>query len=203
MVSSSLFILASSLSKSLQCLISTLTQGGKDGHLVRFTRSVVLWGGRNTANKYHWHVCGVLAVHGPHWVCPSSWQHVLSWATLLRFQVAQQGHCPKQTLCFVHFQGLSCSGSGAWVLHRSTDSVGYVFCALPMSQQLRQPAAWRAHCPKWAVHLNQLPGPRCLVSQVCHESTVSGVLCVSSGELISGCDPPGGCQPFRIPGRLG
>ena len=26
------------------------------------------------------------------------------------------------------------------------------------------------------------------------ESTVSGVLCVSSGELISGCDPPGRCQ---------
>ena len=23
------------------------------------------------------------------------------------------------------------------------------------------------------------------------------------GELISGCDPPGGCQPSRIPGRLG
>ena len=34
-------------------------------------------------------------------------------------------------------------------------------------------------------------------------SAVSGVSCVSSGELISGCDPPGGCQPSRIPGRLG
>ena len=28
-------------------------------------------------------------------------------------------------------------------------------------------------------------------SQVYHKSTVSGVPCVSSGELISGCDPPG------------
>ena len=35
MVSASLFILASSLSKSLQCLISALKQGGKDGQLVR------------------------------------------------------------------------------------------------------------------------------------------------------------------------
>ena len=26
--------------------------------------------------------------------------------------------------------------------------------------------------------------------------------CVSSGELISGCNPPGRCQPSRIPGRL-
>ena len=27
--------------------------------------------------------------------------------------------------------------------------------------------------------------------------------CVSSGGLISGCDPPGRCQPSRIPGRHG
>ena len=39
------FILVSSVSKSLQCLISTLTQGGKGGHLFSLTCSVVLWGG--------------------------------------------------------------------------------------------------------------------------------------------------------------
>ena len=77
-------------------------------------------------------------------------------------------------------------GSGSRVLHRSTDSVGCVFCALPRSEQLRQPGAWRAHCPRWAMHLNYLPGPSHLVSWVRSESTVSGVLCVSSGELISG-----------------
>ena len=65
----SLFILASSVCQSLQCLISALTQGGKGGHLFRLTCSVVLWGGRNTANKYHWHVWGVLAVSRPHWAC--------------------------------------------------------------------------------------------------------------------------------------
>ena len=37
----------------------------------------------------------------------------------------------------------------------------------------------------------------------CTESTVSGVPCVSSGELIADCDPPGGHQSPRIPGRLG
>ena len=78
------FVLASSVCKSLQCLISALTQGGKGGHLFRLTCSVVLWGGRNTANKYHWHVWGVLPVYGPHWVCPSSQQCVLSQSTLLR-----------------------------------------------------------------------------------------------------------------------
>ena len=43
----------------------------------------------------------------------------------------------------------------------------------------------------------------CLVSRVCCKSTVSAVLCVSSGELISGCYPPSRCQPSRIPERLG
>ena len=36
-VPSSLFILTSSLCKSLQCLISTLTQGGEGDHLLRLT----------------------------------------------------------------------------------------------------------------------------------------------------------------------
>ena len=58
---------------------------GKGGQLFGLTCSVVLWGGRNTANKYHWHLWGVLAVYGPHWVCPCS------------------GH-----VCFSH---LHCSGS--------------------------------------------------------------------------------------------
>ena len=67
-----LFILVSSVCKSLQCLISTLTQGGRGDHLFTLTCSVVLWEGRNTANKYHWCVWVVLAVSGSHWVCPDS-----------------------------------------------------------------------------------------------------------------------------------
>ena len=35
----------------------------------RLTCSVVLWGGRNTANKYHWRVPTVIQ---PQWVCPHS-----------------------------------------------------------------------------------------------------------------------------------
>ena len=68
-----LFILASSVCKSLQCLIPALTQGGRGGHLLRLTCSAVLWGERNTANKYHGHMWGVLAVSMPHWVCHRSW----------------------------------------------------------------------------------------------------------------------------------
>ena len=54
-----------------------------------------------------------------------------------------------------------------------------------------------------AVRLNHLPIPSCSVSWVSCKRAVSGVPCVSSGELISGCDPPGRCLPFRIQGRLG
>ena len=40
--------LASSVCWSLQCLFSTLTQGGSGGHFFRLTCSVVLWGGRDS-----------------------------------------------------------------------------------------------------------------------------------------------------------
>ena len=109
---------------------------GEGGQLFRLPCSVVLWGGRNTTNKYHWCVWGVLTVYGPHWVW-SGLQCLFSGSTLLRLQGALQGHCPKRALCFMYFPGLSCSGSGSRVLHRSTDSVGCVFCALPRCEQLR------------------------------------------------------------------
>ena len=75
--------------------------------------------------------------------------------------------------------------------------VGHAFCALPRSEQLRGPSAWQMHHPRWAMHLNHLPGPSSSVFQLCHESTFSGVPYVSSGELNSGCDPPERCQPSR------
>ena len=126
-----------------------------------------------------------------------------SRSTLLRLHVALQGNCPKWAPSFMHFPGLSCSGSGSQVFHKGTDLVGCVFCALLKSEQLRQPDPWRMHCPRWAVYLNHLPGLGHSISQVHHESVISGVPCVSSGELISGCDPTGRCQLSRIPGRLG
>ena len=40
------------------------------------------------------------------------------------------------------------------------------------------------------------------VSWVHCENTISGMPCISPGELFSDCNPPGGCQPSRITGRL-
>ena len=128
---------------------------------------------------------------------------VLSQSTLLRLQVALKGNCPRRALSCVHFPGLSHTNSGSQVFYKGTDSVGPAFCALPRSEELRRPGTWRAYCPRWSVHLSHLPGPSHSVSWVHRKTAISGVLCVSSGGLNSGCDPPGRCQPSRIPGRLG
>ena len=148
MVLSSLFTLASSVCKSLQCLISTLTQGGEGGHLFRVTCSDVLGAGRggravrNPANKYHWCVWGVLTVSGPHWVCLPLTACVPFQSTLLRLQVALPGNCLKQALGCMHFPDLRHSDSGSRVLHKGTDSVGSAFCALLKYKQLRRSEAW-------------------------------------------------------------
>jgi len=47
------------------------------------------------------------------------------------------GNHPRPALGGMHLPDLSHSGSGTWVVLRGTDSVGPVFCALPMSKQLR------------------------------------------------------------------
>ena len=103
-----LFILAAFVCESLQCLISTLTQGGKGGHLFSLTCSVVLWGGRNTANKYHWHVWGVLAV-------------------------SCTGFAPAQGLCAFMVYTSQALGCSAWVLSKG----GPGLCALLRSKPLR------------------------------------------------------------------
>ena len=95
--------------------------------MFRFTCSVVLWGGRGAADKCHRHVWGALAVFRPHWVCPCS-----------RRVCFPRLHCSgsrllyrERALNFMHFPGLSRSGSGSGVLHKGAGSVGPAFCAFP------------------------------------------------------------------------
>jgi len=159
----------------------------------------VLWRGRNTINKYHWCMWGVLAVSGPHWVCLHSWHVCLLSLHFSSSRLLCRGNCLKQALDCMHFPGLSCSGSGSRVLHKGTNlGLGLVSFPGPSisgEQVLDEhilPAGWCVLSPLQS-HYS--------VSWVCSGSAVSGVLCVSSGELTSGCDPPGRCQPFRIPGR--
>ena len=201
MVPSSLFLLVSSVCKSLQYLTSALTQRGEGGNLFRLTCSVVLQGGSKTANKYHWHVWGVLAVFGPQWA---------------------QTH----GVCAFPVYTAQAPGCSAGELSKA----GPAFCALPRSKllQFRFSGTPQRHRHGWACVLcpsqvqaaqatrffasalsqvvcasYHLPGPSCSFSWVHSKSAISDVLCVSSGELISGCDPLGRCQPSRVPGRLG
>ena len=116
-----------SVCRSPQCLISALTQAGRGGLFFRFACSVLLCGGRGTADNYHWWVWGALAVFRPHWVCPR-WRCVCFPCL----------HCSgskllynERALSFVHFPGLSRSDSGFRVLHKDADSVGPEFCAFP------------------------------------------------------------------------
>ena len=88
------FVYLASVCRSLQCLISTLTQAGGGGLLFRFACSVVLWGGRGTADKCHWPVWGALSVFQPHWVCPRSWV-CASPVYTAQLQAALQGVGPK------------------------------------------------------------------------------------------------------------
>ena len=50
-----------------------------------------------------------------------------------------------------------------------------------------------AHSPVGAVHLTTSPIPASEFPWLCSRNTISGVACVSSRELISGCDSPCGC----------
>ena len=113
------------------------------------------------------------------------------------------GNCLRWALGCMHFPCLSCSGSGSQVLHTGADSVGPAFCALPRSKQLRWPGALWAQSPPGGGCILSPPPSQPFLFWVFNGHTFSGVPCVSSGGLISGCDPPGGCQPSRIPRSLG
>ena len=155
-----------SVCRSLQCLISALTQVGRGGVLFSFACSVVLWGGRGTADKCHWRVWGALSVFRPHWVYPRS-QNVCF----------PRLHCSgsrllyrERTLCCIHFPGLSCSGSGFWVLHKDADWVGPAFCAFPGqrnsgSQELDE---------------RTLPGAGCLIASAVPACFCTGPVCLLS-----------------------
>ena len=103
---------------------------GERCHLFRLTCSVMLWGGRNTANKYHWHVWGVLAVFQSHWVCPHSQRvcfHDLhfSGSRLLCLELSEAGPglhtLPRSKLLRVRFSGTPqrCRLGWACILHPS------------------------------------------------------------------------------------
>ena len=124
-----------------------------------------------------------------------------------------------------HFPGpAKASGCSA----RALSQVGAACRALPRSKPLRFSGPPQGHRPRWIVCFVPFSGPSSQSDRVLGECTVpggpcvlctslvpasqcprcafravSGVPCVSSGELTSGCDTPDRCQLSRIPGRCG
>ena len=102
--------------------------GGRTLFFFMLTCSVVLWGGRDAANKQH---CRVHTVSQPRWACPCLWHTNHSGSTLLSRELSEPGprlRAPPRSkpLRF-----------GTQVALRGADSVGTAFCALPRSEQLR------------------------------------------------------------------
>ena len=151
----------------------------------------MLWGGRGTADKYHWCVWGVLTVSWPHWVCPHSRRVCFSCLHCTGFRLLYR----ERALSCVYLPGLSRSGSGSRVLHKAADSVGTASCTLPVRAAQGTRSLMSALSPG-AVRL--LPSP----SKPQFPCAPLGAPCVCSGERPSGCDPPGKCQPSRISGSL-
>ena len=112
------------------------------------------------------------------------------------------GNCLKLALSCVHFPGLSSSGSCSGVLHKGADSVGPAFVPFSgPSSSGDQLLGERSHPQVGHVSYHLLHAS-CSVFWVYNGHTFSGVPCVSSGELISGCDSPRRCQPSSIPRSL-
>ena len=187
-----MFILTS-VSKSLQCLISALTQGAEGGHLFRLACSVVLWGGRNTVNLSV--VCGGSA----HSVWTTVGLPLLTVACAFLVYTAQAPSCSAGVL--------SKAGPPFHALLRSK-LLRFRFSGTPQRHRLG-----------WACVFLPFPGPSSSGNKVLGEHSVPGGPCVLVTSLvlaarfpgsplgllwgaISGCSPPGRYQPSSIPGRF-
>ena len=101
----------------------------------------------------------------------------------------------EQALSCMHFPGLSRSGSGSRVLHKSAGSIGPAFCPSPT----RAAQAARSLTGSFSLGAARLIPSVVPASVSAHQS---GAPCVCSGELASSYNPPSGCQPSRISGSV-
>ena len=145
---------------------------------------------------------GVLTVFQLHWVCTGSLRvyfHGLHFSSsrLLCQELSEAGPglcaLPRSKLLRFRFSGTpqKCRISWACILCPSQVRVVQVTRCLV---SVVTPRSGGASC--------HLPCPSCSVFWVYNGRALSGVPSVSSGELISGCDPPSRCQPSRIPRSL-
>ena len=145
-----LFILAS-VCQSLQCLISALTQGGDGGHFLRFSCSVLLWGGRGPADTSLASVGGARSV-GATLGLPRS-QRVCFPVCTTQAPGCSAGNCLRRALGSVHFPGLSRSGSGSRALHKPQTRLGLRFVLFPGPSSSGDQVLCERTLPEWRVRL--------------------------------------------------
>ena len=102
-------------------------------------------------------------------------------------------NCLRRALGCMHFPGLRRSGSGSQVLHRGADLLGWGlhFVPFPGPSCSGDQVLGEHSRPQVGAVTYRLPRPCCSAFWVHNRRGFSGMPCVSSGELISGCDPPG------------
>ena len=113
------------------------------------------------------------------------------------------GTCLMWALVCMHFRGISRAGSGSRVLTKVQTWLGLCFAPVPCLSSSSDQVLGVRSCPQLKAATYPLPRPSFSVFWVYNGHGFSGVPCVSSGELISGCDPPGGCPSSRMPRSLG
>ena len=160
-----------SVCRSLQCLISAVTQAGGGGPLFRFALFSRAPGREVRCRLMSLACVGRTRVFRPHWVCPAHGS-VLPPSALLRLQAALQGAGPE--LRAVPVFGSSTNARTRLGLRSGPSPVGAAQAARSLMS---------AHSPG-AVRLLPSAVPASVSARP------SGAPCVSSGELISGRDPP-------------
>ena len=153
--------------------------------MFRFAYSVVLWGGRCAADRYHGCVGGALTVFWPHSVCPHS--------RVCAFPV----YTAQAPRCSIWSEPCIACGSSFQVFHKSADSVGPAFCAFPARAAQAARSLTGALSPA-AVHLL----PSAVPASVSMRADRVYAPCVYSRELASSHNPPGRCRPSGISRRL-
>ena len=189
-----LFILASSVCKCLQCLISALTQAAKvDTHLGSLVQLCCGEGGSQQTNNAG--MCGEC----------SQWKdHATSQGTVcfpgLHCSVSRMlckgtipsGPCIPCTSQVQAAQGLRGSA-------RELFPMVPAFHALPRSKLLRVSGALQGHRPRWAMRFVPVPGPSSSGDQVLGECTIPGEPCVLITSPIQIAQILGVCPESTVP----
>ena len=129
---------------------------------------------------------------------------VLSQSSTAQAPGCSAWNCLRWALGCVHFPGLSHSGSGCFSGTPQRLRLGWtcLLCTFPVRAAQATRCLASTVTPRCGASYHLLH-PSHSVSWVSAGVPVSGRPCVSSGELIPGCNPLGGCQPPRILRSLG